>query len=636
MIREIINFTTDVMKDQEMFNNLIRKIKPSNGLHIFVELDAEGKWKNKAVRYGVDYVFYTDDNGEDAMRETCIQYENYGRRVGWNMNKVLDSKKLSSCSPFILSFKKKTLTDNTLEGTGYQKIDNLLPSYFKKARDICLKNADETLKQLSKAFEQVCSEVLQQLTVFSTSKQQKDGSIVQVPIVEEMENEHYIHVYLKNISLEKYKEAHENYLQEKLFNTNKHNNEKNITKETYGVSNFLNGLNSKKPFLEHKTAMLYKGISERIQLKDAIALNYFEILISNRILPNPLPIVIDKDELNRKIVNLFNSNDEPIPYQELMKELFKETNRDCLANFYLIQYAKTKKGLKINDFDFVPLFRFNLEKDTQVYNLTHAEKVKEKTFETAPDINLPTVFKFEKDVVKEIFNIKDDAAVNYFGDINPAHISDDNVTYQQIRKYRKAFYDFIYKSKRNAINTAMFDDMMYHSILSNIQTDGIKGRFEWNNTIKKKLNIWFSLYTLFNNNLKENEMASKVPDLMAKMSSVAKGETNFETPEEFAFGAGQLVSYLINQSAAANKTYAMLEPYLQKNKSNQLQDTIAQTIAVYKHAIGIYHGKFERLATQVLTDNSDVEMKPLMKYFLAGCFCPCVIYESDKNEETNN
>ena len=128
-------------------------------------------------------------------------------------------------------------------------------------------------------------------------------------------------------------------------------------------------------------------------------------------------------------------------------------------------------------------------------------------------------------------------------------------------------------------------------------------------------------------------MASKVTDLMSKMSSVAKGETNFETPEDFAFGAGQVVSYLIDRSVAVNKTYAMLEPYLQKNKSNQLQDAIAQTIAIYKHDISVYKGKFERLASQVLTDDSDVEMKPLLKYFLAGCFCPCVIYEKTEKGE---
>lgn len=126
-------------------------------------------------------------------------------------------------------------------------------------------------------------------------------------------------------------------------------------------------------------------------------------------------------------------------------------------------------------------------------------------------------------------------------------------------------------------------------------------------------------------------MASKVTELLTKMKSVTFGNANLETPEEFAFGAGQLVSYLIDRSAAANKTYALLEPYLQKSKSGQLQDAIAQTIAVYKHDIAVYKGNFENLSSQVLTDGSNVDMKPLLKFFLAGCFCPCVIYES-RNE----
>ena len=96
-------------------------------------------------------------------------------------------------------------------------------------------------------------------------------------------------------------------------------------------------------------------------------------------------------------------------------------------------------------------------------------------------------------------------------------------------------------------------------------------------------------------------MASNVTDLKTKMASVSKGDSNIETPEEFAFGAGQLASYLIDRSAASNKTYGMLETYLQKCTSGQLQDTLAQTIANYKHEINVYKGRFEFLASQVLT-----------------------------------
>ena len=129
-------------------------------------------------------------------------------------------------------------------------------------------------------------------------------------------------------------------------------------------------------------------------------------------------------------------------------------------------------------------------------------------------------------------------------------------------------------------------------------------------------------------------MASKVTELVSKMSAVAKGQSHFENPEEFAFGAGQIVSYLIDRSVASNKTYAMLEPYLQKSKSGQLQDAIAQTIAVYKHDISTYKGAFQSLSSDVLTYDDNIEVKPLLKFFLAGCFCDCVIYQ--KKDSNNN
>jgi hypothetical protein len=44
-----------------------------------------------------------------------------------------------------------------------------------------------------------------------------------------------------------------------------------------------------------------------------------------------------------------------------LERLFERTNQKYLSDYYLINYSNTKDGLKINDFDFVPLFRFNIE-----------------------------------------------------------------------------------------------------------------------------------------------------------------------------------------------------------------------------------------------------------------------------------
>lgn len=628
MIREIINFTENLIAD--IPDIMQWNIEPSQGIHIIIELDNEGHWINRDKN-----CFCTNTDKDIIPFATLVQYEQAGSRVGTTMNKVLDKKKqIFSCSPFILSFKKKSLSNEKLEGLGIGKIIKLLSDYFANAQNTCLLG-DERLIQLSKAFQQQCSEVLiylQSKTIIQNIK----GENVEVKIFDLIKDDEYINLYLKNATIEEYHSAHNVYLQDKLFNCNDYNKE--IGGEIMGLSNFLNGLNSKKPFLEHKTFL--NNINGRISTREANLLSDFEFLVNNRILPNPLPIVIDNKEANKSIIKIFNEDSDPISYREVLNRLFARNNIKNLSNYYLINYSK-RKSIVLNDVDFVPLFRFTFDKPLTIFNVFQCGIIRNKVFEPDSSIRIANIFDFERIVIKSIFNnslvkIKDDKySVNYFGDIDPTYVSGGDIMYLLILKYRKAIYDYIYKSKTNSINGFMFNDMMFQSILSNIQKDDVSGRFSWNNTIKEKLNIWFSLYNLFNNNIKQEEdMASKVTELVSKMSAVAKGESHFENPEEFAFGAGQIVSYLIDRSVASNKTYAMLESYLQKSKSGQLQDAIAQTIAVYKHDISTYKGAFQCLSSDVLTYDDDIEVKPLLKFFLAGCFSDCVIYQ--KKDSNNN
>lgn len=179
----------------------------------------------------------------------------------------------------------------------------------------------------------------------------------------------------------------------------------------------------------------------------------------------------------------------------------------------------------------------------------------------------------------------------------------------------------------------MFEDMMFNSILTNIKSEIIKNRCEWNNNIKRKINLWFSLQGMFNH-LDNKNMEKNVTELRDRIRDVANGKATLNSSEELAFAAGQLVSFIIDRSEAKNKTYAMLEPYLQKSTSPQLQDEIAQSIAIYKHDIRVNDqrkGKFERLASETLAYGNNVKMKTLLKFFLAGCFSPCVIYETNNN-----
>ncbi|MEG1952155.1 MAG: hypothetical protein RRX93_06635 [Bacteroidales bacterium] len=673
MIQEIINFTENLIADIPDIMKWNQGL--TSGLHVFIDINEEGNWINSSLKEGTDYEYYDGKSEiEGDLLSSSIQYQSFSRLIDNDMNKCLDTlkcevgkvgkvgkdgkdgkdgkitkypiKQIQSCSPFVIGFKYKT-KDKDKDKDRFRVVENRVKVYMENAKKICIlqkegeseskkvfdelnKKADSFLGNISTIFEKI-----QELS-FEVSKTTTSNP----KTVYDLKKDEFIFIYLRTATEKEYEETYDNYLINKLFLDNQYNSTKAISTTTLGVPFYKTSFNAGKPFFKHVTSLLYEGLNTRIEAKDVKMLFNFTILLSNKVLPNPLPICIDKQELKKhEILKIIKENGR-LSYSEILKKMFTTCPDTILQKYYLLNIQKGTGS--IVDFDFVPLFRYKLEPPLIIVNVTQIEEKKDGVSEVFPNKKIENIFDFERIIVREIFNNalvridtnKQSYITNYFGEVDPKYVKGGCVMYQMIMKYRQAFYDYIYKSKLNAITLKMVDDMMYNSILSNIQTDKIEGSFGRNYTIKKKINIWFSLYDLINNNFKKEIMASKVSDLLSKMSSIAKGETTLETPEEFAFGAGQIVSYLMDRSVATNKTYAMLEPYLQKSKSNQLQDAIAQTITVYKHGINICKSKFECLAAQVLIDESDVDMKPLLKYFLAGCFCHCVIYE--KKENSNN
>lgn len=652
MIREIINFTENLITDIPEIIQL--KLQPDKGLYVFIDIDNDGNWTNSQLIKRVDYDYYDGKNQDFPLWSDCIRYQEATTYITMNKVKAFDGKqKIHSCSPFAVAF-NFNFNKNDKDGLGLKEGKKLSDEDKKYNEELIRTKRLEVVKDRLKDYHknsfaiyklEQCNEDCdsvsnatqfkynRHLSAFYDNMNRILDRITEVPEYNKLTDKDYLKVFLRSIPIEEQEALYNKYLEENLLNGDEIQNK--------GVVGFLTSYSAKKIFTQHKTSTAVKGITYRYSKQDALILNTFEKIWKRKCFPNPLPIVVDKREINKEVVKIFNENIEPIPYRELMKRLFEKTKTSELSDYYLLNYRNTKDGMVLDDFDFVPLFRYIFDNHLTIENVTCAGYTKDNVFEPEHYEKIDNIFDFERIIVKEIFNnslvkIKDEKySTSYFGVIDSKYVIGGDIMYQLILKYRKAFYDYIYKSKTNAITATMFDDMMFHSILSNIRYDEIKTRCEYNNAIKTKINIWFSIYNLFSNNKKEDIMASKFTDLLAKMKTIAKGESNIESPEEFAFGAGQLASYLIDRSAASNKTYAMLEPYLQKSKSGQLQDAIAQSFAVYKHDISVYKGTFEFLSAQVLTYDEGADMKPLLKYFLAGCFSPCAVY-AKKYETSNN
>ena len=625
MIQEIVNYTKHLKENSPHIFE--QGLEPTKGLHIFVELDEDGNAINFPGEKGVDWDYY-DETSITPFLKNIISYEQSSQRVGTTMNKAIDKKKqIVSCSPYVLSFKKEKLENEKIVGKNFDKIKNLLPYYFEKSIQECLEKNEK-------------SEILEnKINSFKEFILKELRNIDKYEIFNEMKKSSFINLYLKNISISDYENAHDNYLKRNLFNKNDYNSDAEISKATYGLSNFFNGLNIKKPFLEHKTGSMFKGLSSRIQAKHAVFLNNFDILLKRKVFPQPMPIFIDKNEFanSEEILSIFKE-DRALTYSQILKKIFNKNDNRILQNYYLLYF---NYKYELEDFDFVSKFRYSLKTDDKYPEIKNIFELK-KNNEIIPTKNIKNIFQFEADIVKTIFNnslvkIKDDSfKASYFDEITPEYVSGGEPIYQMILKYRKAFYDYIYKSMTQAINSYMWDDIMWNSIIGDLRYDKMtdKGYHSKEYSIKDKLNIWFSLYNYFDGNTRRKEMGSKIPQLLDKMKEVANNENvHFDTTEEFAFGAGQVIYYLFNQSKASERTHALLEPFIQKVKVEQLQNSIAQTVNTYKHELSFGQGRFERLMAEVLGFYTNENLKNYQRLLLAGYFAVPVIYEKKIEEK---
>jgi CRISPR-associated protein Csh1 len=643
MIQEIINYTKYLKEESpQIFEE---GLEPSKGLHIFVELDEEGNAINFPGEKGVDWDYY-DGKEKSTFIKNITPYDLVSTYITMNKQKKFDKKqKIHSASPFAVAFNfnfndedkkrygiekkpiNKTKNDKLIKNKRLEVIFERIPDYFDNTEQVFDLDADAKLWK--NIFFKFLTKKLKE-TISNNPKQ-----FVEInKYWRKIKEKEYCKIYVRNVDFKKYESIYNSYLNSNIFNKEDYNI--NIDNKTYSAIDFYTTFADKKVFLKHKTALFKHGISYRFSGSDAKNLNDF--LNIKKTFPNPIPLFIDKNEFKNtnKIISIFKTNGK-LQYSQILKNLFKDKPDIIFQKYYLLYFNR----MIIEDFDFVSKFRYSLDDNNKYPKIKNLFGLKINNNELKKNYDIRNIFYFESEVVKTIFNnslvkIKDDSyIVNYFGEVNAKNVIGGDPIYQMILKYRKAFYDYIYKSKTEAISSTMWDEIMWNSIMGDLRNTDFDNKYYTEQSIKEKLNIWFSLYNYFTNNLNRTDMASKIPELLEKMKKVANDDNaHFDTTEEFAFGAGQIIYFLLNQSKASERTHALLEPFIQKVKAEQLQSSIAQTINMYKHEISFGHGRFERLSSEVLAFETDENLKNHQRLLLAGYFATPVIYE--KKEIENN
>ncbi len=650
MIQEIINFTKNLDDD---FKNL--GVNPREGLHIHLKMiEIDGVLCIDTQNYKYD-IYSKKMTEESELLEKCKFLSQNAWCIDTNKCFDLPTKAIHSCSPYLVAFKCEHLEG----GEKYKKnlserkkqIYDRFGNYFAKAEELIL---DDELKYENQVFQlffkngdfkdllagiiesnqveylrlsNIRSE-LEQKSRNSKDKHEKEFLKNQIRLIDNdllhvkpLDDSDYILFYLDK-SLENYKEVHRKYLADKLFNTEKYNTKPDNEGRIFGTSNFMNGFNSNMPFLTHQTASF--EITGRISDVEAKLLFDFQQILPRKILPNPLPIFIFKDELQKGLISLFKDSGFKLGYKELIKSFWENYNTD-FANYYLLSWQNSKDGLLFQDFDFISKFEY--EFDAQVENLFEIHEKGGKSHIHYPKIK--NVFELEQSVFKPLIQSKY-LKLDYFSELKKDDYEGLGYTFQTYSKYRKAVYDFVYKSKRKGIDEYIFTDMVFSHIKDDLKQNN-------SFSIKEKLNIWFSLFEKFKHNKQENEvtMASQLKKYQEFVAQLSMGKIDVDnaTDKEFAFAAGQVIDYLLGKSQAQDKSYQLLEPYLQQAKCQEFKRAIANDVARYKHAINDGETRFKSVCDFVLTYDTSVNMKELMPEILAGVFSKCQFFHKDEDKK---
>ena len=607
MIKEICQFVETL---EEQTPDLFEEgAKLKEGIYIALDIGLEdGKYILKNVDDAgsimmEDIGIFTKKDEMSPFFEQCRMVLQVSKPVSaakiFNPNKKIFNV---TCSPYVVGCTKKIIVKNLAEIGKEGILNELTKQYFKKAGEFV---EDGQSRLWFEAFKNYITNNFWNLL-------HKIG-------FNELKDAYAIVFYLKEPSIEEFRIPYQKYLGQNVFNKADYN--ATFQDIVFGISDSLSSFNDKKRFLQHQSASF--KYNYRIHGEDAQLVWKFYQLQQNNQLPKPLPIFVNKEEanLNADVAKLFNS-DGFVGYSEIIRSLLKLRNTN-LQNFYLLFVQKGQ----IIDLDFVPVFKYILknkeDEDFEIRELFGFEPV------VYFDSRKNNIFDFQNEIVNQIFNKQlvqvtkaGSLWIKYFADleIKPDYGLTDSI-YNLLYKYRRVWYNFIYKSKQHEITMIMIDEMIRDSILDDLRHDE---EFKKTSQIRKKLSIWFGLQPIFDNHFKTNSMANKTVELQKKLREIAQTESlHIETDDEFAFAAGQVIWKLLIQSESANRSHALLEPFLQKTDPGQFKQAIANTFNMYKYKFALYPNKYEfdKLFSEVMGYEPDISnMKDHLPMILAGYF----------------
>lgn len=374
----------------------------------------------------------------------------------------------------------------------------------------------------------------------------------------------------------------------KIYNSNNYN--QIVREELVGLPSFDMTMNSKKPFMEHKTMRI--EAPDRVSLKQAILAKEATEWLATQ---------------HKYTTNRLGYESGFVPSREDSLE----------GSYHVYMDGKYNELFGFENVPFPPTLSFNVEWHNSL--LLKDREGDLKSYGPIRDAEA-----LQKVISGKFFR----GRMNGSFILNEPDVKNKEFTAIMVALYlqsRQAFHDWFYKGTTISLRPifAKVTLRLLEEQLVHVETSRMTD-------LADAFNLRLSIRSLIDEEGGQRNMADRIEKTVALLRAKLTGEGMVvcSDDDEFYFMAGQLAYYLTSQSKAEKKTGEMYEPFLRAKNGQHLKRRLEDAYMLYKHAIRSDYRKFNHAFSMVMgyvpEQGNEGSARELL---LAGLFADNLLYE---------
>lgn len=613
MIRDL---AVGFQKAQEKFPDIIQhNYRLKEGLYI--RLDLTKNWENQSEAFEQNHLtIIRKEEVQDSELLKWFKRQDYLSSL-IDMNKPLDSKKqIHSNNPLALFMKREVFIGEKQEAkfTVAENIERyLLAAGNESVRQKWLEMLPQATRKISQALDFFQNSEYAEALVYleSTERSKLLEQIAEwhrtnikelTAFVGQLPFKNYVKLFFtfpanyQSLSSEQvYELEHDLYTIPKIFNSNDYN--EIAAGELVGLPSFDMTMNSKKPFLEHKT--MRTQAPDRVTLQQAmLAKQATEWLAAAK----------PPYEMNKIGYESFIPSSSPLPPE---------------GTFHVYLDGKYQEIYGYENVPFPPTTYLEIE----YYNFLHSKDHKgyEKSYNT-----ITTTEELQAAISSKFFQGKMDKSFI----LSEPDVKAKVFTAQMAALFmqsRQAFHDWFNKGTTISIQ-GLFAKVTFRLLVEQLLHVENARLTDLADAFNLRLSIQMVLDEK-GGQIMADRISGTMDSLRGKL--VSDKLAVCANDEEFYFMAGQLAHYLISQSKAQKITGEIYEPFLRAKNGRQLKKRLEEAYKLYKHEIITGYRRFNQAFSLVMGyDPQSDNRGSARELLLAGIFASNLLFEkTDKGAE---